>query len=36
LVVARELERDSLWMVGVVLVVGLGAHLASRRPRPAA
>jgi len=36
LVVARELERDSLWMVGVVLVVGLGAHLVSRRPRPAA
>jgi len=36
LVVARELERDSLWMVGVVLVVGLGAHLVFRRPRPAA
>jgi APA family basic amino acid/polyamine antiporter len=33
LVVARELQRDSLWMVGAVLVVGLVAHLVSRRPR---
>jgi APA family basic amino acid/polyamine antiporter len=33
LVVARELQRDSLWMVVAVLVVGLVAHLVSRRPR---
>jgi APA family basic amino acid/polyamine antiporter len=33
LVVARELQRDSLWMVGAVLVVGLVAHLVSRRPQ---
>jgi hypothetical protein len=34
LVVARELQQESFWMVGAVLVVGLVVHLVSRRPNP--
>lgn len=34
LVVARELQQESFWMVGAVLVVGLAVHLVSRRPNP--